>query len=731
VGRKKGILEAVRSRLGRPFRRNSVERRVLWGLFFFAAFSAIIVLSTAPERYDLDVGEVAPKNIYAPRTVIDRVETERLRSKASEAVPDVYERDPAIAEEAVREARALFAKAREIRDDEALERDARLESLRSLEALRGVPDEALAELLDIEDGVLSEVERSTALVLTTLMQAGISEEALDTFKRQADSEALALDIPATLKPTVGAVVKNLLRPNMVHNEQETVRRRREAMRSVEPVRVVEGEIVVAKGQKLTLRHLALLQDLGLDVGEGTWKTGVGSALLAILLAGVVGAYIFQFEGRVRRSESLIVIVGLISVLVVLLTVAVRPVSGFLAPVAGGAMLLAILVGPRLALVAALVSSVAVGILTGYDFEFLVTALFGGAVSVFSVMRIGQRSDLIRTGVIVAAANALAVVSYQLAVGGASTDLGLLTRVMWAALGGMFSSVLALGSLPFLEGSFGILTPVKLLELSNPNQPLLRRLLMEAPGTYNHSVMVANLAEAATDALGGDSLLSRVGAYYHDVGKLKRPYFFIENQFGEENPHDKISPSLSALILMSHVKDGVETAEEAGLPDRIVDFIREHHGTTLVSYFYSVASEGDRSGRTVAEENFRYDGPVPLSRETAVVMLADSAEAAVRSMTRPTPGRIEGLVRRIIRERLDDHQLDKCDLTFKDLDVIAETFVRILTGVFHPRLEYPEGALKEIEEKDRIASDPDGEDGSAGGEGNAAGGEGPAGGSRGG
>lgn len=257
--------------------------------------------------------------------------------------------------------------------------------------------------------------------------------------------------------------------------------------------------------------------------------------------------------------------------------------------------------------------------------------------------------------------------------------------------GPLSAVLAVGSLPIFETVFGILTPIRLLELSNPEHPLLHRLLLEAPGTYHHSIMVGNLAEAAAMAIGADSLLARVGAYYHDIGKIRRPYLFTENQvFDMENPHDRMSPSLSSTAIISHVKDGVELAREHKVPEQIIDFIKEHHGTGLASYFYIKAAEeaAAKDEKPPEEWAFRYEGPRPGSKETAIVMLADSIEAATRSLSRPTPARIESVVRKIIQERLFDHQLDKSDLTLRELDTIAETFVQVLSGLFHTRIQYP-------------------------------------------
>jgi putative nucleotidyltransferase with HDIG domain len=263
------------------------------------------------------------------------------------------------------------------------------------------------------------------------------------------------------------------------------------------------------------------------------------------------------------------------------------------------------------------------------------------------------------------------------------------------LDGIFAAVLAMGSIPLLEGPFGLITAMKLIELSNPNQPLLRKLQVEAPGTYYHSIMVGNLAEAGTEAVGGNSLLARVGAYYHDIGKTKRPYFFVDNQFGAENPHDKLAPGLSALIISSHVRDGIELAREHRVPEAIVNFIREHHGTMLISFFYQKALQAD-TGDGVVEADFRYDGPKPQSKETAIVMLADASEATTRTLKHPTPQAIEQVVRKIIKDRLSDGQLDESNLTLKELDVVAKTFTRVLTGAFHQRIEYPEQVLKEME-----------------------------------
>jgi putative nucleotidyltransferase with HDIG domain len=348
-------------------------------------------------------------------------------------------------------------------------------------------------------------------------------------------------------------------------------------------------------------------------------------------------------------------------------------------------------------------------MAGGEFRVFAVAVIGGLAGVYAISRVANRYALMRAGFVVAAANVAGLFTMSLVLGPPLNHTGVWQSYLWAALNGVASTILTIGLLPFFEGLFKIITPMKLIELANPNQPLLNRLLTEAPGTYHHSIIVGNLAEAAVEAVGGDSLLARVGAYYHDVGKCKRPYFFIENQMGmEENPHDRIAPGLSTLIITAHVKDGVEMAKEARLPEPVIDFIREHHGTTVVSYFYWRASENGKGGAPAAEDDYRYEGPRPQSKETAIVMLADSMEAAVRALGRPVPARIEHVVRTIIKERLNDHQLDGCDLTLKDLDTIATSFIRVLSGIFHPRIEYPEAFARKaalLRERRRRPADP--------------------------
>jgi putative nucleotidyltransferase with HDIG domain len=268
--------------------------------------------------------------------------------------------------------------------------------------------------------------------------------------------------------------------------------------------------------------------------------------------------------------------------------------------------------------------------------------------------------------------------------------------VWGLGSGMLAAVLTVGTLPIWENLFGVITPVRLVELSNPNTPLLKRMLTEAPGTYHHSIIVANLAEGAADAIGANGLLARVGAYYHDIGKLKRPHYFKENMISSENPHDKINPSLSTNIITSHTKEGLELAKKYHIPRVLHDFISSHHGTSPVTYFYHKAKT--TNGKETKLDTFRHKGPKPKTPEVAIVMMADTVEAAVRALPDPTPGKVEGLVRKLLKEKLEDGQLDECHLTLKNIDSIASAFTNVICGIFHERVEYPEVNLKEEENK---------------------------------
>ncbi len=674
------------------------QRRLVWAVVFFVLLTAVIAGYSRPEKVSVQAGQPASRDIDAPKTIINRPETDRLRQEQAAAVPDVYELNPSVSKAAAEDVSRFFAKAKEVRADAALTYQQKLAKLKAESGVT-LDDESLALALRAGPAGLANLETWTSGVVGQVMQGSLRADTMDAAKQQVDAQVAALQLTSADRNFVSALTKATVRPNTVLNQAATQARRQEAMDSVEPVKILKGQRIVREGAIVTPADVAILQDLGLLRQGFDLAYFAGAAAMAAILIAAVGLYLRVMARKVYDNEPALIMLGIILVVTAFLAGAVNTISGYLAPVAFGTMLVAILIDRPTAIVFALILAIVTGLVNGNDFRFVTVALLGGLAGVFSVARVGQRSDVMRAGFLVGLANLSGILALSLIGARSLYEVETWRTYLWGMVNGLVASILAIGSLPFFENFFGVITSVKLLEISNPGQPLLQKLLLEAPGTYHHSIMVANLAEAATEAIGGDPLLARVGAYYHDVGKTKRPYFFIDNQFGVENPHDKISPSLSTLIITSHVRDGVDLAQQYHLPPAIIDIVRQHHGTSLVSYFFSRATENGRA-EEVVEEDFRYEGPRPQTREGAVVMLADSVEAAVRSLSKPTPGRIETLVRKIIKDRLDDGQLNSSDLTLRDLDAIASSFVRVLSGIFHPRIEYPDTVLAELRKETR-------------------------------
>ena len=667
--------------LTRQMWRRPVVRRAFLVLSIYATLSILLFLSLLPESIQLEVGQASPRYIGAPRTVEDRYTTEKLKEQAKQSVKDIFEQDSNVFVETSRAVTDIFQQFITIRAVSA-STSGKLDMLRQALAV-DLPDDAMR----IGLGLSADANRQLATTLNSLLETaygrGIKVEALDASDEQLLREIDRLYYVDNQKLLLKAVAAQVLQPNMLFNAASTERLRQEAESRVLPVRVQKGQKIIGQGEIASEREITLLEDLGLLHPTLNWLLALGALLYVLVAMLPIVFYLWLFRQDVWHNPKQLLLIGLIILLTGGLCKVISVISGFLMPVAMASILIAVLIEPRLAIVAGFSTALIVSALSGFEITFFGVGLAGAVVGTFSVSRMHQRFDLVRAGALVAGAATLTALAFDLLLGsGLSTLLGDALR---AAAGGVFSAIIGFGVLPFLERPFGIASAVKLLELSNPNQPLLRRLLVETPGTYNHSIIVANLAEAAAETIGADGLLARVGSYYHDVGKIKRPYFFIENQFMMDNPHDKYPPSLSTLVITSHVKDGVEMMKEYKLPEVLADIVQQHHGTTLVSYFYRKAKEnGD-----VDESEFRYPGPSPQTKEAAIVMLADSVEAAVRSLSQPTPGRIDGLVRKIIKERLNDGQLDECDITLRELNEVGTAFVRILSGIFHKRIEYPD------------------------------------------
>jgi putative nucleotidyltransferase with HDIG domain len=496
-----------------------------------------------------------------------------------------------------------------------------------------------------------------------------------------------------------AIFRDIFVPSLRYQRAETERERQRRAQSVSPIRggVQKGEVIVQQGQRVTEEIKRKLTSFERVKNESNarpilWRQLGGEGLLMLGVYGLFFLYLYLIRRDVFRNDRSMLIIGLLFLTIVaLFGVAVRiPWANLYAvPVALAAVLLTIVFNSTIGLLGTLTLALAGGAMLGLDLEFALATLVGGALGVFSVRDIKNRGQFVVSALLVFVGYALVLVASWLYLGAPFERLG--EETVFAAVGASFTIVAGL-VLWGIERAFDITTDLTLLELSDTNRPLLKELSLKAPGSFNHSLQVANLAEAAADRIGANALLTRVGALYHDIGKMRKPQYFVENQRGGVNPHDKLKPRMSALIIAAHVKEGLEMARSSdyNLPKQVRHFIPTHHGTSRIEYFYRQAVEqrGEEEA-PVLESEFRYPGPKPDSKETGILMLADSIEAASRSLDEPTHKRLKSLIDLIVKERVEDGQLDDTDLTFRDLTQVKETFLSILMGIYHVRVKYPD------------------------------------------
>ena len=547
------------------------------------------------------------------------------------------------------------------------------------------------------------------LTLINVLNVGISEKDFDKHVLSSViKKHVAGDIPRTQATVITALLEQIVVPNLVVDEFATEIAKKNAQNAVKPYEVTfeKGDKILFEGEPVTKLKRDALRQAGYNLVELNFNgfAGVFFVVAFSILAFLIYKNTFE-KNNIEANQMQII--SILSLILALISVALPTgFSPYILPFPAYIMLISIVTNPRLALVSSILM---LGLLTlgmQYDIQFISSFIVVNIVAAVFMSKVNftRRFDLIKAGLYIACVGALFVVSvYMLEKFLIDIENILITRdALLAFLNGVVSSMIVLGVLPLLESAFKIVTPYALAELADHNQPILKRLQMEAPGTYHHCLMVANLCEAAAEAIGANPILAKVGAYYHDIGKLKRPFFFVENQssFGIENPHNKLNSRLSKMVVTAHTKDGVEIAKEYNLPPIINDFILQHHGEGLASYFYNQAIK-EEGAENVKEEQFRYSGPKPKTKETAILMIADAVEAAVRAMKATTTEEIESVIKKIIDERINDNQLSDCPLTLADLTTIAATFSRILRGNQHDRIKYHKNIVEELDKSDVI------------------------------
>ncbi|MGG6309875.1 HD family phosphohydrolase [Paenibacillus macerans] len=704
-----------------------------------------------PETYDIAVGLPSDKEIMAPMDIPDTKATLKAQEEAAEKVGQVYTILPFRNETLVAQ---MLDRIFRLNQDDQVSEDDKIKIYRE-ELPQRVKDyvqnfimnnrgsstysptlfEEVTQRVDEQQYHISEetfikIPRLTSEDINEMKPVAadiVARLTADPIVEAQTARAKVAEMVSTSslgKRTSREVVQELARlsitANKFYDEEATKAAKVEARENTPTVFIKQGDVLVKKGEKITQEMYTLLEKNGLLKDEVDYSPQFGLVLLSLLMSIGLIMYIRQSEGANRFKYNnaqfvmllLIILITIVSMHVInILQTEQHAYIGYLAPIATGAMLITLLLDLPLAYICSILFSILASIILNtrqgemFDFQFGFFAFVISFASIFAIHRASQRSTLLKAGIMICLFGSLSIFTMMLIDNQEWTQESTLYALGFSVAGGLLTTILVIGLMPFFEVTFGILSALKLVELSNPNHPLLRKLLTETPGTYHHSVMVGNLSEAAAEAIGANGLLCRVGSYYHDIGKTKRPSYFIENQNNMENPHDFIDPKLSKSIIIAHARDGVEMQKDYKLPKPIRDIAEQHHGTTFLHYFYHKAlrlAEEQGVEPDFTEEDFRYPGPKAQSKEAAVVGIADSVEAAVRSLRKPTVDQVESMIEKIIKSRLDDHQFNECDLTMRELDLIAQTLKETVMGIFHSRIEYPEEIKKskENEEKDR-------------------------------
>lgn len=664
-----------------------------WMLLLWLLLAVVLLVDYQPNQLRVEVGAVSRQDIRAPERVSyqSEIRTQRERDKAAANVRPTYlapDRSQAIRQVSTVLAIANYLDA--VRADPYANEERKGAYIAALQPIRFTPEVARL-ILNLPEEQWRIVVSETQRVVDSQMRGEIKESDLPTILRNLPTH-LSVSLTKEQEQAVTAWAGGLIIPNTFLDSERTEQARLSARESVPPIEVTleAGQIIVREGDIVTPEQVEALQAVGLQQPARTYEMMLATLLLLLILVLLLATYIVRIYPHYWESPRTM---GLILLLLVSMTLGARLIIpdhlflGYLLPTATTAMLLGVLLGADIALVTMTILAILVGHITG-SLEMLSYTFLGGAMAALLLWRVERLSTFMWAGVLVGLINVGVVLAFALHHGSPSW-VTTATQSGLALLNGPISASLALIGFYMLSNFLGITTFLQLLELAHPNHPLFRELQLKAPGTYHHAVIVSNLAERAAEAIGADMLLVRVGAYYHDVGKTLQPHYFVENQADGVNLHDVLDdPYQSAEIILGHVTEGIRLARRHKLPRRIIDFISQHHGTTSASWFYNRACE--RDGEEQVDVNrFRYPGPKPQTREAAILMLADVAEATSRAVKPSGAAEIDTLLRKIIVSKLGEGQLDECALSLRELDQIRQAFLDVLQGIYHPRIAYPD------------------------------------------
>lgn len=667
-------------------------KKIILYIITFIVLYCTLMTGIITRKYDLKVGDIPKSDIKAHREIIDESATEARKKEAEEKVDKQYSLRTDVQKQSEEKIKGFFSSVEKVlAQDKPEEEKAKLIPRAPFK----ITDAQANKIASMNEQSTKKLESVCIDGLNKAYEAPIedgNEQDLKEAKKEYTDFISSSDLSDSEK-AIALNFVNVVEPNFFYDKEKTDELIKETLKQVPPVMIKKNQIVVSEGEPVTAHQLELLGTLGLlSDSASALYIYIALGVLVIIVMYLQYGYIHKYYPAINKEFSKIVMISILNVFPVILARLFGMMSNYIIPLACMPMLITLLLNYKISLVFSMLNVILIGGAVGFNPNIIILAILNVVLGGTLLRKMQQRNDILYSSIIVAVLSSILTFS----VGTLTTNnfMEILADSTFAAAGAILSGILTIGVLPFFESTFDIVTNAKLLELSNPNNPLLKKLLMEAPGTYHHSILVANLAELAAEQVGGNPLLARIGAYYHDVGKTKRPYFFRENQFGKKNPHDRLKPEVSSKIIISHVKDGSELAKEYNLPKTIHDFIVTHHGETLVKYFYLTVKNNSENSDEVKEEDFKYPGPKPMSKEQGIVMLADSTEAAVRSINEPTEEKIEKMVNNIIDDKLASGQLDNCDLTLRDISKIKKCFLKALNGIHHERIEYPDDNKKE-------------------------------------
>lgn len=667
-------------------------KKIILYIITFIVLYCTLMTGIITRKYDLKVGDIPKSDIKAHREIIDESATEARKKEAEEKVDKQYSLRTDVQKQSEEKIKGFFSSVEKVlAQDKPEEEKAKLIPRAPFK----ITDAQANKIASMNEQSTKKLESVCIDGLNKAYEAPIedgNEQDLKEAKKEYTDFVSSSDLSDSEK-AIALNFVNVVEPNFFYDKEKTDELIKETLKQVPPVMIKKNQIVVSEGEPVTAHQLELLGTLGLlSDSASALYIYIALGVLVIIVMYLQYGYIHKYYPAINKEFSKIVMISILNVFPVILARLFGMMSNYIIPLACMPMLITLLLNYKISLVFSMLNVILIGGAVGFNPNIIILAILNVVLGGTLLRKMQQRNDILYSSITVAVLSSILTFS----VGTLTTNnfMEILADSTFAAAGAILSGILTIGVLPFFESTFDIVTNAKLLELSNPNNPLLKKLLMEAPGTYHHSILVANLAELAAEQVGGNPLLARIGAYYHDVGKTKRPYFFRENQFGKKNPHDRLKPEISSKIIISHVKEGSELAKEYNLPKTIHDFIVTHHGETLVKYFYLTVKNNSENPDEVKEEDFKYPGPKPMSKEQGIVMLADSTEAAVRSINEPTEEKIEKMVNNIIDDKLATGQLDNCDLTLRDISKIKKCFLKALNGIHHERIEYPDDNKKE-------------------------------------